>query len=120
MGLVRMRLRAELAAVRGEQGCWRCPEELRARVVAYVEVRRGEGASFRKIGRELGISSTAVRRWLRREPGGGRGELVPVRVAGGAHAPGWSVGGVTVVSPRGWRVEGLDLEGVVALLEVLG
>ena len=66
---------------------------------------RAEGRSWFKIGREIGLPAETIRR-LCEAPG-----FVAVEVAESAVAR-----DLVVVAPSGHRVEGLDVETVVALL----
>jgi hypothetical protein len=71
---------------------------------------REDGASWRVVGETLGMPLETVRRiYVGREeaaPG-----FVPVEVASDLRR-----GEVAVVTPGGYRVEGLDLDSAVALL----
>jgi transposase-like protein len=108
-------LRRALASTERGRGK-RVPEELKKRVVAYVRERRAEGAGYRDVAQELGLSSETARRWCATAAGGrpkrSRRSMVPVEVA--AEQP----RGV-LVSPSGYRVEGLDLGELAALLRAL-
>ncbi len=57
-------LRRAIEESRTEQTKWRCPRALRAKVVDYALRRRQGGASVIEISRELGMSSSGLRRWL--------------------------------------------------------
>lgn len=91
----------------------RVPEALRQEIVAYARERRGDGAGLKQIARETGITRETIRSWLR-APSLDR-ELVPVAIVPEIVA----CGGIAVVSPRGYRVEGLDVAGAAALLRML-
>jgi hypothetical protein len=98
------RLRATLARREGGRGRRFAPE-LRRQITTVGRGLRAGGKSWFKIGREIGLPSETVRR-LCEAPG-----FVAVEVADGpaAHE-------LVVVAPSGYRVEGLDVETVVALL----
>ena len=94
----------------------RIPDDVRAAVLTYARSERERGVKWREIARAVGLSESVLVRWTsgeRRHPQSAR--IVPVRVAlpqsGVALA-----GGVTLVSPSGYRVEGL---AVIDALEVL-
>ena len=93
----------------------RYPSELRALAVAVAEDRREEPLA--RLAAELGISTVSLQRWL--EPG----EPVrfrPVEVEPGyAEVPGTPARGVALITPRGYRVEGLEAAELVSLLRVL-
>ena len=101
---------------------WRCPAELRFRVVAYARQCRERGEPVSDIAIRLGLVESTLARWLRR----GRAEeatagfrpvaIVPVGGVSGAD----QVAALTLVTPGGCRVEGLDVESAAYLLRVLG
>jgi hypothetical protein len=105
-------LRAELSRVARGRGT-RFSIELRNRVIELGRRRRGEGASWQSIGRELGINYETVRRWcIKKEPAAMRRvEIVPTSV----DAP----CGIRVVSPSGFRAEGLTVRDAVMMLATL-
>ena len=88
------------------------PAELRERAAAFVERRRREGASEGEIGRELGISPMTFRRWV--APRSTSGFVLAT-----VDAPRPAPIQIVVHGPHGIRIEGLDVDGVVALLERL-
>lgn len=95
----------------------RLPAELKARVQAYATERRGQGATLREIGAELGAAAENVRRWSSSSESSGRKRSeVPVAV----HVIADSNDKVILVSPSGYRLEGLGLEEAVQLLRALG
>ena len=98
------RLRTMLARREGGRGRRFAPE-LRRQITAVGRGLRAEGRSWFKIGREIGLPGETVRR-LCEAPG-----FVAVEVADGAVTR-----DLAIVAPSGYRVEGLDVETVVALL----
>lgn len=99
------------------------PDAVRTRVGAYVASRRAAGVTPTAIADELGLSRQSVVGWSRSEPTAPA--LLPVEVVAdadaGVSAPvALNPAVVVLVSPRGYRVEGLDLVAVGALLERLG
>jgi transposase-like protein len=73
------------------------------------------------IARKLGVGNSALGRWVEREAQEGAGALVPVSVGGMCRASlGGEAGGLTLVTPAGYRLEGLDLLSAAKLLEKLG
>lgn len=96
----------------------RYSEELQREAVECVREGVERGLSKRAISAGLGVSEPTLRQWLRSRTGA----LRPVEILGG------EVGGGmvepqprrVVVSPRGLRVEGLELEEIATLLRVLG
>ena len=102
------RLRAMLARREGGRGRRFAPE-LRRQITAVGRGLRAEGRSWFKIGREIGLPAETVRR-LCEAPG-----FVAVEVTESGVPR-----DLAVVAPSGYRVEGLDVETVVALLARLG
>lgn len=98
------------AAVEGRAGL-RYPRELRERLTGYARHGRGQGASWLRLGEELGVPYGTLQRWVgsTERPAG----FVTVRstVAKGE--------GLALVSPAGWRIEGLSVSDVAALLREL-
>lgn len=92
----------------------RYPKELEARVRACIATRRARGDSLEHIATELGMIYETVRRWSMPAPTS-RAALVPVTVVDEPSAR-----GATLVSPSGYRVEGLELRDLAALLRALG
>ena len=120
------RLAAEVARCgRGELGKrWRCPARLKSRIVAYARQCRAGGERLADIAGRLGLVEKTLGRWLCREQLEGTATgfrsvaIVPV-----AAAPGRSrveAKELTLVTPAGHRVEGLDVESAAYLLWVLG
>ena len=116
-----LELAREIREVREVGVGWRCPGGLRGRVVAFALRRYGEGVSWREVAEELGVGRSTLMRWVRVErEEGARGDLVPVVVRGAMPGAGVGSRGLTLVSPGGYRLEGLDLASAVRLLEELG
>jgi transposase-like protein len=87
--------------------------ELKARIVAYVEQRRAAGFSQRVVSEEVGVKWTTLRRWVSKTP---TTALVPVAVR--PSAPTRTVE-LSLVTPSGYRLEGLDAPDAVALFRAL-
>jgi hypothetical protein len=102
-------LRRELDRIGTRRG--RCvPAELKSRASAWIAARRGEGRKVAALAAELGIAAGTVLRWSE----GSARVLVPVRVVPDADER------VSVVSPCGFRIEGLSLTDAVRILRELG
>jgi transcriptional regulator with XRE-family HTH domain len=110
---------AALRYHRGKSGRGiRYPEELHQEAVSYAKARRQRGDSLLAISRDLGVKPVTLSRWLQRahDPEFRRVELV----TSGHPTLGLTAGtGVTVTTPSGIRIEGLDLESLIALLRRL-
>jgi hypothetical protein len=97
------------------------PHEVRARVVAGVRRLIGEGRRIENLAPELGISRTCLAGWLRTVVVDGS-SFAPVVVSEAGSLPAFaptSMPAGVVISPGGYRVEGLDLEGIASLLRRL-
>lgn len=111
-------MRALLGANRPRTWNLGYPAAVRERVRAWVARRRAEGATPSAIAAELGLSRHSVLVWSK--PDAGTPALVPVEVVAEPSAPPTTPAAVVLVSPRGYRVEGLDVAAIGALLERLG
>jgi hypothetical protein len=89
------------------------PEPLRTRLAKAARELRERGETNAEISALLGVSKETARRMASE---GNGAALVPVEIA---PAPATDDAELVVVSPTGWRVEGLDLDEVVALLRAL-
>ena len=87
----------------------RFSEPQRAEAVEYLKRRRSEGATVAGVAEELGLGKKTLERWRSRKSGF-------VRVTAVAEVS----PEVALVSPRGYRIEGLGLDQAVALLSRLG
>lgn len=88
----------------------RYPKELVEQVRAHVVARRARGESLESVAAELGLVPDTVRRWA----AASAADLVPVTVVEEATSH-----TMTLVSPSGYRVEGLGLHDAAALLRAL-
>lgn len=100
------------------------PREVRELVVGYAEARQRQGARPGVIARELGMAVQTIQNWLggRDEKGQPRTEESrwrQVRVEAQTEDEG-SVERVTLVTPQGYRIEGLQVGEVVEVLRRLG
>lgn len=86
---------------------------LRRRAVAIARKRRGAGVAIAAVARELGMRPRALRLWLQ-SPARPRLRRVAIAtpVVAAADRP-------VVITPQGFRVEGLGAAGLVALLRAL-
>jgi transposase-like protein len=94
------------------------PPELRRDIDAFVRDAASAGRSLYAMAQDLGVSQTTLVRWkcqARRDPG--LPHLRPVSVL---PMPPTFTGAVSVLGPRGLRIEGLDLDGVAELIRRLG
>lgn len=100
------------------------PERCRRLALDYVEERLDEGASLLSISETLGVSPQTLSDWRGRYGD----ELRPVRVSAPEpepeteppEVPAGEAARPVVVLPGGTRIEGLDVDGVIAVLKALG
>ncbi len=83
-------------------------------MLAYARRQRAAGHSWAGIAHAVGLSAGALKNWARMPPPART--LVPVEVAARERP----TPALVVVSPGGYRVEGLDLATASALLRTLG
>src|SRR5438128_1257431 len=84
----------------------RVPAGLRAQIAAYAHRRRGVGAGCARIAAAVGVAPESIRRWARQHPVDAAARaLVAVRVVEDVEA----AARLAVVSPTGYRVDGLTL-----------
>jgi transposase-like protein len=105
------------------------PELLRAFAVRYLAHALEKGDTLKAVVERLGVSEPTLQAWRRGQtPGGkktqsseqGAAPLKPVVVhPPKQHAPSPVATTFAVVSPQGWRVEGLALEEAAQLLRRL-
>jgi DNA-binding transcriptional regulator YiaG len=111
------KLRREIGRRESTRG--RLRRELRERCERYAATRSAAGASQKIIAAELGVSAMSVQRWLRARPAARATAMVPVRVVA-PRAPLESTPRIVVMTPRGLRVEGLDLDALCTVIARLG
>jgi transposase-like protein len=116
-------VRAEIRAGRSKK--WRCPRDLRSRLVAYARACRERGEPYGDIAARLGLVESTLARWLRRDratASPGFRSVAIVAAGEGAQETGASgeQPALRLVTPRGYSVEGLDIATAAYLLRVLG
>jgi len=95
----------------------RYPAAFRTRAVALARPRLAMGTPFVRVARELGLPRKSLARWLRLRPAP---RLRPVAVRPDPTPLAPPPAGVVLLTPQGVRVEGLDRDGLVAVLQALG
>jgi hypothetical protein len=95
----------------------RYPAAFRAAAVALIRSRCRRGLSRRRVAQELGLQTQSLTRWLQ-EPV--RPVLRPVAVRVEPEGAGRAGASPVLITPQGVRVEGLDPEGLIAVLRALG
>ena len=109
-------LRARVRAMETRGRGRRYPEDLVNAAVAYVTARRAKGITLRAAAREIELSWRTVEHWLHHRRPAREATLRRVTIA----PPLRAAPAVTVVTPQGVRVEGLDVEQAAELLKRLG
>ena len=104
-------LREAITRSRAGEPRWRCPVPLREEIVQFAKERRQEGDSIVKIADSLGVSESGLNRWLQ----AGTKRLRPVRV----EEPVAEAEGLVLVTPGGYRLEGLRPASAADLLRRL-
>jgi hypothetical protein len=107
-------LRRELSGIERGPGRW-YPPTLRERITRWTRRRRSDGASLREIGDEIGMSWETLRRWST-STAESPPAFVPVEVVDdhrGDHA-------LAIVTPAGYRIEGITIADAIALVRELG
>lgn len=111
-----------------QRGSLPYPETLRVFAVRYLAHALETGGTLAGTAKALGVPEPTLQAWRKGQPAAHRrahapGEkpaLVPVVVPGPkkttASAAGAVPGGLVLVSPGGWRVEGLSAEAAAELL----
>lgn len=110
--------RSALAALGPRSPTTTYPPELRALALTHVKERRAEGASLREVASELGVGSDSILRW-QRGPRRRRAAVVRrVAIAPRVTEP-TTPESIVVHGPAGVRVEGMDVNAIVALFKEL-
>jgi hypothetical protein len=94
----------------------RYPAAFRTAAVALARPRLATGLPFLRVAQELGLPTKSLARWLQRRP---TPRLRPVAVRPDPVPPSRPAAGVVLFTPQGFRVEGLDRAGLVAVLRAL-
>lgn len=101
---------------------WRCPADLQARIVEYTKVCRERGEPYADIANRLDLIESTLTRWMRRGGHAGPGRLRSVAiVATDRRCEREEHQGppLELITPSGYRVEGLDADTLAYLLRVL-
>ena len=94
----------------------RYPDASRRAAVAIARRRQERRGAVAHLARELGVSEPTLTKWLRPPA---LPVLRPVAVAAAPTPERSAVARPVLVTPRGFRVEGLDRAGLVAVLRAL-
>lgn len=91
----------------------RYSRQLRMDAVVYLKRKKRDGVSVERVASELGVSNWSLSRWSQESER--RGQVVPVEVT-----PSEESKELSLVTPQGYRVEGLSEERLLRLVERLG
>ena len=94
----------------------RYPDELRAEIIAVARADRIAGRSLYRLARQIGVSAPTLMEWLRRPV---HGQLRQVALDPAPVTTTMSTRNPVLVTPHGFRIEGLDLVGLVTVLRGL-
>lgn len=92
----------------------RYPEDLQQKAVVLARAGLGQGRSLGAVASDLGVGCATLARWIK----GSQEALRPVEVQREEEPGGAS--SLVLVTPSGWRIEGLRLEDLPNLLRALG
>ena len=107
-------LREAILRSRSGQERWRCPVELREQIVRFTRDCQLDGIAAKTVAKELGISDSGLSRWLQAADK----KLRPVRITDSAAPP--RLEPLILVTPGGYRLEGLSVSSAADLLRRLG
>jgi len=117
MGSELRRARAAVASMGKRGRTTRVPDEVRRAVLAYVRLARRRGTSWRRVGAEVGVSGSALKRWSGADLPRKKTTLRPVKVVPQKSLPGSTV---SVVTSTGLRIEGLRVVEAIEVVRALG
>jgi hypothetical protein len=95
---------------------------MQSRVVSYAKVCRERGEPFFDIAVRLGLVESTLSRWFRTEKAKGQPGFRSVSIVrtDGEEPPAQPLGSqLSLLTPQGYRVEGLDAQTLAYLLRVL-
>jgi hypothetical protein len=111
------RLRSRLEALsrgRAPRGV-RYPVEIRAEVVGLAREALGAGLGASVLAKQLGLPLATITRWGRHRP---RQRLRRITIAPARPEVVAAPGAPVLVTPQGWRIEGLDVATLLRVLQL--
>jgi hypothetical protein len=93
----------------------RYPAELRAEVVGLAREGQGVGMRGGALAKQLGLPPGTITRWGRHVP---RRRLRRIRIVPTLPAVMLPLSAPVLVTPQGWRVEGLDVATLLRVLQL--
>ena len=91
------------------------PVEVRERVGRHIRRRRQAGVHWSKLATELGLSPATMTNWMKAVPEP-QSVFLPVPVEKRTQPP---LANLTVTSPAGWRIDGLNIDQLAQLIAVM-
>lgn len=120
------KLKRELAAHRRRNGSQRArtPTELKRRILAFADEARSAGWGWQEIAEAVGVHRKTFGSWRSTAGATPATSMIPVEIVDDGSVSRSSSStdsrrSVSVVSPSGWRVEGLDVASAATLLRSL-
>lgn len=120
-------LRTEVDGLESVAGRRRYPRGLRARLTSAARELRAGGASWEQVAGEVGVGASTLLRWCERAATSPSGAsvvpstfVVPVELVDARRGVSDEARSLVLTSPGGWRVDGLGVADVAALLRALG
>jgi hypothetical protein len=106
----------------GRSKKWRCPSDLRSRIVSYAQFCRERGEPLGDIAARLGLVESTLARWLRKDKIGNQAGFRSVAIIASEEGEtcNRAAASIWMVTPNGYRVEGLDAETLAYILRVVG
>lgn len=99
---------------KSDGGWWRTPADLRQEITVWAAELRSSGYGTRSIAAAIQLNKTTLRRWLSQYEAGD-GCLRQIRI----EKEPFHDGSLAVVTPAGFRLEGLDVEQAITVLRRL-
>ena len=96
----------------------RIPDQVREAVVAFAAEARGNGATWKQIGDRVGLSASVLQRWSRATSPATTWSAVTVTSEIAVDDDGR--GELVLITPGGYRVEGLSLDALERVIAQLG
>jgi transposase-like protein len=93
----------------------RYSQRLRKLACGYTDGRIRQGEAIAVIAQQLGVAEQTLRNWLKRAGS----DFLKVRLTESAAKEQSEKSRLVLISPTGYRVEGLDVRGMSELLRVL-
>ena len=90
------------------------PEQLRRMAAKYARKRVTAGKAIAAISKELGVAEQSLRNWMRADT-----DFRRVQVTEPVPAEQSDTGTLVLISPSGYRLEGLDMASAFQLLRTL-